>query len=67
MSTTKHPARLDLLARITTAHSGPHLVAALNAWHRAGYGAVPGWALDVQIKRNPPTPEDVRRFLEEED
>lgn len=60
---TNRPAKLDLLARIVTATSGPHLRAALNAWTAAGYGAVPGWALDAQMKHNPPTWEELRRFL----
>ena len=58
-------SKLELLARIATAHSGPHLIAALNAWTAAGYGPVPGWAIDTQIKQNPPTWDDYRRNMGE--
>jgi hypothetical protein len=66
MDTNNRPAKLTLLARLATAPTTAHFKAALNAWHDARYGPVPGWALDVQIRKNPPTWEDLRRFLEGE-
>lgn len=54
-------SKLEALARIANAASTLGLIEALNAWVAAGYGPVPGWALDVQIKRNPVTLEEVKR------
>jgi hypothetical protein len=59
-------SKLELLARIATARTSAHFRAALNAWHVAGYGPVPGWAIDSQIKQNPPTLDDYRRNMGEE-
>ena len=57
--------KLELLARIATARTESHFKAALNAWHRAGFGAVPYWALDAYFKHDPPTLDDYRRHMGE--
>ena len=67
MTTNKSLSKLEALARIVNAASNLGLIDALDAWHRAGYGPVPGWALDMQIKRNPPTWAEYKRTMGEKD
>ena len=67
MKPEKHLSKLEILARLATVREGPYLRIALQAWHDAGYGPVPYWALDAAMKSCPPTLAEWRRMLDAAD